>query len=245
LALHGYHDSHGHFPPWIPATVWKAEQYHSISWTARILAQIGEAHLAAATVEANRVAPYGIRNNPPHIGLATVIKVYVCPADSRLSAPVTDPNGFIVAMTDYIGAFGPRGSVVGDPRGRRMVDIRDGTSQTILLGERPPPATFQAGRWYTFISFDLPGGVERFYGPDAVLYVTGESLLLGDPCRQPLHFGPGVVGNPCDRHHFWSLHGGGSNFSMADGSVRWLTYGSHDLVVAMTSVAGGEVVNLD
>ena len=47
------------------------------------------------------------------------------------------------------------------------------------------------------------------------------------------------------RFHFWSLHTAGSNFLIADGSVRFLTYGTAaDLFPALSTRAGGEVVSL-
>ena len=42
-------------------------------------------------------------HNPPHIGYATVVKVYVCTADGRLFYPLTDKFGVTAAYTDYIG----------------------------------------------------------------------------------------------------------------------------------------------
>ena len=243
LALHNYHDQRGHFPAWIPGSTWDATKYYAVTWLARILPQMGEEALWAATEQANKSAPYRLFDNPPHVGLGTVVKPYLCPADGRFLAPVIDRDRLTVATTGYIGAYGPRGGVLGRYPGTRVADIRDGTSSTIAAGERPPPDTLQAGKWYTFVS---PLGVwGDLYGPDALLWVTGEVLALGDPCRQPLRFGPGRPETPCDRHHFWSLHPGGANFLFADGGVRFIRYGAHDAVVAMTSPDGGEVIVLD
>jgi prepilin-type processing-associated H-X9-DG protein/prepilin-type N-terminal cleavage/methylation domain-containing protein len=243
LALHNYHDHNGHFPAWVPSSTWDPLKYPSVTWLARILPEMGEDALGSATTQANKSAPYRVFDNPPHVGLGTVVKSYLCPADGRFFAPVIDRDRLTVATTGYIGADGPRGGVLGRSPGTRVADIRDGTSTTIAVGERPPPDTLQAGKWYTFVS---PLGVwGDLYGPEGLLWVTGEVLAFGDPCRQPLKFGPGRPGNPCDRHHFWSLHPGGANFLFADGAVRVLRYGAHDSVVAMTSLDGGEAINLD
>jgi prepilin-type processing-associated H-X9-DG protein len=42
--------------------------------------------------------------------------------------------------------------------------------------------------------------------------------------------------------HFWSLHTGGANFLMADGSACFLTYSAADVLPALATRDGGEVV---
>lgn len=125
----------------------------------------------------------------------------------------------------------------------RFADITDGLSQTLAVGERPPPDTFQAGGWY---SRGVPPTLQwgrSFYGPDEQLPVHSFAVG-GDPCLNETGFvfGPGHTENPCDRYHFWSLHPRGANFLFADGSVRFYPHSSRQLLPALATRAGGETV---
>jgi prepilin-type processing-associated H-X9-DG protein len=44
--------------------------------------------------------------------------------------------------------------------------------------------------------------------------------------------------------HFWSQHPGGGQFVFADGSVKFLSYESADILPALASRSGGEVVEV-
>jgi prepilin-type processing-associated H-X9-DG protein len=44
--------------------------------------------------------------------------------------------------------------------------------------------------------------------------------------------------------HFWSLHPGGANFALCDGSVRFLAYSADNVMPALASRAGGEAVEI-
>jgi len=53
---------------------------------------------------------------------------------------------------------------------------------------------------------------------------------------------PGDLNNQCDQFHYWSLHSGGAQFCMGDGSVRFLTYTTPAIVQrAMATRDGNEV----
>lgn len=60
------------------------------------------------------------------------------------------------------------------------------------------------------------------------------------PVFKPL--APGRADNHCDVIYFWSLHRGGANFTFADGSVRFLTYGASSVLPALATRAGGELL---
>ena len=242
LAAQNYHDAHGHFPAGRPGSSFNVKKYGYLTWMTKLLPQLGEEGLAAQVTNAQKVDPYWVYDNPPHVGLATVVKPYLCPADGRGGGPHLDRDGVSAAYTDFIATSGGRDSVLANWPGTRIATITDGTSATLAVGERPPPDTLQAGKWYTFFHPYGVGKWDQAYGPDEVLWVELDAKSIGDPCLPPFQFGPGVTSNPCDRYHFWSLHAGGGNFAFADGSVRFLVHAAADRLMALASFAGGEVV---
>jgi prepilin-type processing-associated H-X9-DG protein len=247
LAVHGYHDLHEHFPRVELSMPPRTDKSPTavLSWMVLILPQMGD----EASYEAGEAAcrlDLDPLHNPPHTGLATVVRAYVCPDDSRLLAPLTDRDGVEAAFTSYIAIGG--GAALGQPfqpgvfeddQGIRLTFVTDGTSNTIMVGERPPPASLQAGWWYPSYHAWTPGN----HGPNTVLYFGGGKLFPHDGCVNGKNtFGPGRVDNPCDRFHLWSLHPAGANFLFADASARFLGYSAEPLMVPLASRSGGEDV---
>jgi prepilin-type processing-associated H-X9-DG protein len=213
---------------------------------ALILPQIEEEGLFRTSAAACQSDPEPL-HNPPHVGLATVVRPYVCPADGRLRVPLTDRLGVRASFTSYIGINGsvpPRGTrafvgVLGSGPGIRLTAVTDGISQTLMVGERPPPDSLQAGWWYP-VYYGHGAGLR---GPNNWIILGGGVIFPDDPCFAGKGtFGPGWTGNPCDRFHLWSLHAGGANFLFADGSARFLAYSAEPLMVALGSRSGGEVI---
>ena len=105
------------------------------------------------------------------------------------------------------------------------------------MGERPPSPDLVFGEWrYEHLDSTL-GVANHLFG-----YSTDNQ---GKPCPTgPQHFQPGNPYNPCDMHHYWSLHPGGGNWLFADGAVRFLTYtAGFDIIPKLATRAGGEVVD--
>jgi prepilin-type N-terminal cleavage/methylation domain-containing protein/prepilin-type processing-associated H-X9-DG protein len=249
-ALHNYHDVNGRLPPLPTAVLPRPTDPNAVlSWMTLILPHMEQETLYQASIQACRVDPNPL-HNPPHQGLASVLRVYVCPTDGRLLEPLTDGFGVEAAFTSYIGIAGtlPPGARVGQngalgyAPGCRLSDITDGTSQTLMVGERPPPDSLQAGWWYPGFHAYTTG----LRGPNNSFTVGAGPDFPGlDPCMiGRWTFGPGRTDNPCDRFHLWSLHSGGANFLFADASARFLSYSAEPLMFALASRAGGEVVSL-
>jgi type II secretory pathway pseudopilin PulG len=87
VALHGYHDASFAFPPgqdWSEFVSYNHGAVAGVSWLAKILPFIGQESLWKQTQHAAVQDPVPW-NNPPHVGLATVIPLYTCPSDPRVT----------------------------------------------------------------------------------------------------------------------------------------------------------------
>jgi prepilin-type processing-associated H-X9-DG protein len=164
-----------------------------------------------------------------------------------LRSTYTYDNGLIIALTSYIGISGknrsrPTGVLFADSH-VRFADITDGTSNTLAVGERPPYPEGGWGTWYTGL-YGMP------HGNGAVILGVREPCWSGwfpltrNCGSMVFHFSPGSIDDAWSAYHFWSLHIGGANFLFADGSARFLSYSADDIMPALASRAGGEVVDV-
>jgi prepilin-type N-terminal cleavage/methylation domain-containing protein/prepilin-type processing-associated H-X9-DG protein len=243
IAMHQHHDACGALPIGCSYRG-GADPLPFMSWNTRLLPFLEQEALWARTVAAFSSDPRFL-HNPPHVGLATVMPVYSCPADPR-TLDVRRLTTTTVAFTAYLGVEGTDqflkdGVLYLDSR-IRFADITDGTSNTLLVGERPPSADGVLGWWYA------GEGQGRGGSGDMVLGVRERNIFSpwGKGCLAgPYHFGPGRSNNQCDAFHFWSLHtGGGAHFLFADGSVRFLPYSADSVMPALATRAGNDASSL-
>jgi prepilin-type N-terminal cleavage/methylation domain-containing protein/prepilin-type processing-associated H-X9-DG protein len=228
LGLHNYHDTFNLFPSGQyyckPNTPCNASAFFADGWgwTASLLPFVDQAPLF------NRFDFALAMRNPYHVGLlATPIPLFHCPSDATRK-PVLPPtvNTFLperLATANYCGNGGSFGNsfeapvvarnenltngVLGRDSARRIRDITDGTSQTVLLGE--------------VIHYD--------FNWDPTLY--GHFFLPRQACctlkmvrNANRRLNPGPAGTVDEkREGFSSLHEGGANFAMCDGSVRFIS----------------------
>jgi prepilin-type processing-associated H-X9-DG protein len=186
--------------------------------------------------------------NPPHTGLSTVVQAYICPSDGRIvTAQVSLRTHTLAAFTSYLGVSGTNtpakdGVLFQDSR-VTLVDVADGTTGTLLVGERPPSADFQFGWWYAGVGQRFTGSADMILG---VREPNWQPIVSGSKC------GPGNYpfmpadgfDDPCGMFHFWSPHPGGANFAFCDGSVRFLSYSADPVMPALATRAGGEAVSV-
>lgn len=120
----------------------------------------------------------------------------------------------------------------------RLGEVVDGTSQTLMVGERPPSPDSHFGWWYAGIGQDriaLDGSV------DTLLAVRDTNRTFRAPtcAHGHQHFKPDTIDDLCSIFDYWSLHPGGANFAFADGSVHFVRYAA-DVLPALATRAGGD-----
>lgn len=243
LALYQYHDTLGRLPPGTTPPL-KDEPFPHMGWQTRLLPFIEQQTLWKVTVTAYELAPsYPYRL--PHLGIMVPLKLFSCPADTRANDVHPTHNGLRVALTDYLGNLGTNyktynGVLYWGSR-TRLTDITDGTSNTLLVGERPPSPDFWYGWWYAAAGQDGSGSGDSVLG-FRELHALRAPYTTGCP-PGPYHFVFGNLNNMCDTFHYWSLHSGGANFLFTDGSVEFLSYAADSVLPALSTRSGGEAVS--
>ena len=240
VALHNYSSSHGALPPGSVVGDWswktfllpyvdQAATYSLIDFSNNI-----RSGCYSCTGEVARILNAGL---PPLE--QTVVPPYYCPSDPQSGNLVPDPNTptYTFRVGSYLGVSGDSyrspnyGVCLGTkdpPLARdngmlvyafavRFEHVRDGTSNTLMVGER---GIGQAGVVY---SRDF---CTRIFSP--WLPMTG--FQFPDPyAEKPTHY--------------WSYHPGGGNFAFGDGSVRFLSYQiAPSIRSSLATADGGEVL---
>ncbi|MFL5341541.1 MAG: DUF1559 domain-containing protein [Gemmataceae bacterium] len=263
LALHNHNDTMGQ----LPAGVVYSYPHYYWSWMAQILPYIEQDNLyrKADTWSTSGPGnfpwwPWGdFWNNPgtspPNPALGTIVSIYTCPADTRALSVWADqadfpPNGTSIAFTSYMatpGLSGDNAHQTPKPLGTfywtshmRLTDVTDGLSNTFFVGERPPSSDLEYGWWFAGAGFDGSGTGDVILGSNE----TGYCAALGCPASK-VGLQPGVLSNPCDQMHFWSLHAGGANFLRGDGSARMVPYELQQKFPPYVTATGGEPVSMD
>ena len=129
VALHSYHAAHGRFPPGV-CPVRDDHPTPALAWPAQLLPYLGREPLAAQTAAAF-AAERDFQVDPPHVGLATVVREFTCPSDGRTHAVQAVGSGRVPrAFTSYLGVAGTRAAwedgVLFVGSRVRIADVTDG-----------------------------------------------------------------------------------------------------------------------
>jgi prepilin-type N-terminal cleavage/methylation domain-containing protein len=261
LALHGYHDAYGYFPKgqtrYVSGNV--APHEASWSWQAQILPYIEQdnAYRQARTFATGGGTNWYSWYNPT---AAIKMKIYACPSDSR--GPVAypgPPNGLPVdqALTGYLGSSGTTSALFNGMLYQeskvRITEVTDGSSNTLLVGERPPNSNLEFGWWFAAYGYDGRGNADCVLTSNdlavANYFITNYSASPNLPCNgtaaNKIGLQPGNERVGCDAAHFWSHHTGGAQFLMGDGSCRFVTYSNNNVIAPLSTRNGGEVFTLN
>lgn len=243
LALHNYHDVHARFPPGWVARGQRPIGKHSNGWQAGLLPYIDQVPLYNKLDTVNFEVEFsdGSQNHSLQELLKTPVAAYQCPAEPE-SAVNSLRGGW--GRSNYSGNYGatpiprwtdldflpgqipaPMGrnfrssGILWENSSRRIRDITDGTSNTLMVGEKS--VVSRAGLWM---------GVRSSYH---------ESDTVSD--------GSWASGMNATDTGFSSRHRGGINFGLCDGSVRFIadTVASSpqgSVFQALSTCNGGEVI---
>jgi|SRR5579883_519261 len=242
LALHAYHDANARFPSgW-----YSSGSLTYTTWQVQILPYLEQTNLWNLTYAWLKAHP-GFPWNASNPSIAFVMPMYICPSNplpTTVSAASTG-LGTPISLSSYLGCAGTSSGnpVTGDGMlyvnsQVRMTDVTDGTSNTLLVGERPASADMQWGWW--------PGAFGTGTGDgDCVLGTRDIALasLFGGPVTN-VGLRPGLTTKQVDAAHWWSAHTGGANFLFTDGSVQYLTFSADAVLPALGTRAGSEVFTL-
>ena len=267
LALHNYHDVHKCFPQsgmwkwqggWQPTT--------GRSWLFMILPFVEQKNVFEDS-DVGQPTWYDFNVSGVEFPFMN------CPSDPLSDQKYNwDPAQYVdFATTNYLGNGGPEGvapafvfSSCGNERWAagamqatpskllRMRDFSDGPSNTIQVGERGVVewwgmwnlgyAGCPAGIGDTLIALEYPHstGARGGFGPPTD--ADGDGDLFNDNDWDFL----GNGATDMDIGHWWSHHVAGAQFSLADGSVRFIAYSvDHNLLRALHSRGYGETIAND
>lgn len=267
LATHNYHDRFGSFPP---GTLGKmiGGKMRATTLMVFILNDMEQSNLRH---QLDPNDPYNDVSN----GLAgVVLPVIVCPSDVIPQNPVPQGNppynfgvtsyggnggtggtyyrfygyckNYVAQSTD--GIFfetGPISAPVAGQSAVRIADVKDGTSNTLFFGERSHVDP-------VFDSQASANGGQQVIGQYG-LWHSAAGLAVVDATMTtlaPINYGVDATQtwnvSACLRTSaFGSLHPGGADFALTDGSVRFISQGI-DLTAyrALSTRAGGEVPSI-
>ncbi|MDX1947431.1 MAG: DUF1559 domain-containing protein [Pirellulaceae bacterium] len=235
LALHNHHDTFGSFPPgWVESPTATNECW---GWSAFILPQLEQSNLQDQLGVYRGTFFDQLSTNGAVVVPAarTKLKVFMCPSDTGFTQPGNvhqnrqfNGNGFAASgqtapflpgVSNYAGVLGHRsvvngventGAFYGDSQ-VRFADFLDGTSNTLIVGERD---TFNC-RAAAWVGIRNSGGS----GGRGVELAGGHSRPKLNQDTAAISWNTVRVG--CGEG-FSSLHPGGALFLAGDASVRFI-----------------------
>jgi type II secretory pathway pseudopilin PulG len=238
LACHHYHDTHRTLPPaWVTTTDFghlENSNFYSLwGWGALVLPFLEQASLHQQLLVDRIHLQQAAKTGTPTLALLQKpLVAYRCPSDT---APATNPLRALfpfnlaqnaLATSNYVASnssfditaypHSVREGAFIENVGRRLQDLKDGTSVTFLLGERRWTVIRTNGEENIVGAAVVFGVAARNYpGTRADVAACGRPRLNCNGLNEP-------IGNNWARRGFSSEHPGGALFVMGDCSVRFV-----------------------
>ncbi len=258
IAAHNHHDVHKAFPPGVyQHSFSSAPKFRGVSLFVKLSPFMEQGPLVDGWDE---IDPINNTVGGASSKSAVVLPVLICPSDVIPENPINTGSRWY-GITSYGGnggtrsydpqlatndgiffVIGPGSQTAPDGRPIRMADVLDGSSNTLLFGERshfdPNHDSFAANITAPGGQFLNPMGSIGWWAPSAGRLAGGDVTLSAYApinFRVPAHFSSGGSMVPPasdfssyqyynDRRvsAYGSQHPGGANFALADGSVRFI-----------------------
>jgi prepilin-type N-terminal cleavage/methylation domain-containing protein/prepilin-type processing-associated H-X9-DG protein len=244
VALHNYHDAHRCLPPGYVSAYDSSgtDTGAGWGWGAILLPYVEETNLAKS-IHFNQA----IESPSNATARIAPVNVYLCPSDTSTptwDAVKRDAIGNVlsticmIASANYVGVFGvTEPGVDGEGVFFRdskisMRDVTDGTSNTLMVGERSQ--TWCQATWTGAVTDASLFPPPKSQALPVVQIAAG--MILGHTSEGP----PNAPGLECN--NFSSLHGQGANFLYVDGHVQYVsTFIERKVFNFLATRAGGEM----
>ena len=274
LATHNHLDARKKFPPGLDQALFASSPvYRGSSVFAHLLPFVEEAALHDLW---DFDDPLNNTLGAEQSRTATKVGWFLCPSDQVAINPVVN-GGRYYALTSYGGnggacsypperattdgmfhTTGPASEPKSGQRAVRPRDVTDGSSHTLLFGERNHDdrnfETFVTAGWTQGImawGWALPSGGRRSIGHVTMsaaapinftlAFNASDTSSANPPANSPIAFAHYDELRLCA---WGSNHSGGANFALADGSVRFIEDAIDNLMLeSLSTRAGSEAIH--
>lgn len=225
VQIEDYYEVHNAFPPGWEVPMDEAPSLPTWGWPSKLISMTGVTYPTPEDLQ-QPLADVLIANDQRMEFVQTYFQGYLCPSDEALAYDgenhpdrrwIHDGKPIPFGLSMYVGNAGHRHDAAGSEPNTgifygnsavTLADVTDGISHTIMLGERDLTSC-RAGSW--------PGV------PDPMKHDGGPSIWNVVAGAKPKINAPPWDGDTLCGEGFSSMHPGGANVLLVDGSVQFLT----------------------
>jgi prepilin-type N-terminal cleavage/methylation domain-containing protein/prepilin-type processing-associated H-X9-DG protein len=238
LAMHNYHLNNQMFP----SGYYQAGTLQQTGWQLQLLPYIEQMNVYNQSVTYLTANPgLGHTDSTAYPAVNFQCPTFICP--SNLRATTFDNGGINYELTSYMGCTGTTSNSP-SPGGAlfynstvTIIQISDGTSNTIAIGERPCSGDLNIGWGFAPFGTGFGDGDTVLGSNDGYLALDFGDVATNVGFQAPSQpMGTAEI----DAAHYWSFHTNGANFVFCDGSVHFLSYSANNVFPQMCTIAGGE-----